>query len=57
MTAVNNLASRRVLEKIGMKYIETFNYDGDPTWTTRGAPTTWYEYQPLSQISEKLIPS
>jgi hypothetical protein len=48
MTAVNNFASRRVLEKIGLKYIETFNYDGEPTWTTRGEPTTWYEYDPLN---------
>ena len=44
MTDVNNFASRRVLEKIGLKYIETFNYDGEPTWTAVGEPTTWYEY-------------
>jgi len=43
MTDVNNMASRHVLEKIGMQYIETFPYDGDPFWTEAGAPTTWYQ--------------
>ena len=43
MTDVNNTASRNVLEKIGMLYIETFPYDGDPFWTDAGAPTTWYQ--------------
>ena len=43
MTDIDNKASRRVLEKLGFKYIETFNYDSDPNWRTEGEPTTWYE--------------
>jgi len=45
MTDANNLASRRVLEKIGMKYIETFNYDGELSGIAKGEPTAWYEYR------------
>lgn len=46
MTDVANAASRRVLEKIGFTYIETFGYD-DPTlkWRAQGEPTTWYKYR------------
>jgi len=43
MTDVNNIASRRVLEKIGMTYIETFNYNGEPNWRGTGEPTVWYK--------------
>jgi ribosomal-protein-alanine N-acetyltransferase len=43
MADVDNFASRRVLEKIGMNYIETFEYDGDPTWRAKGEPTAWYK--------------
>jgi RimJ/RimL family protein N-acetyltransferase len=44
MTDVDNLASRRVLEKVGLKYIETFNYDAEPNWRSPGEPTTWYKW-------------
>jgi len=45
MTDVNNMASRNVLEKVGLVYIETFNYDAAPTiWRTEGEPTTWYKW-------------
>jgi [ribosomal protein S5]-alanine N-acetyltransferase len=43
MTDANNFASRRVLEKIGMTYIETFDYDGELSWIAEGEPTTWYK--------------
>lgn len=43
-TDVNNAASRRILEKLGFLYIETFNYDGDPNWQKVGEPTTWYKW-------------
>ncbi len=42
MTDVDNAASRRVLEKLGLEYIETFAYDAEPNWRTVGEPTTWY---------------
>jgi len=44
MTDVNNAASRRVLEKLGFKYIETFGYDGQPGWRQPGEPATWYKW-------------
>jgi RimJ/RimL family protein N-acetyltransferase len=47
MTDANNFASRRVLEKIGMKYIEIFNYDRELSWIAKGEPTAWYEYRPF----------
>ena len=31
MTDVNNLASKKVLQKTGLKFIETFDFDGEPT--------------------------
>ncbi len=43
MTDPQNLASRKVLEKIGMKYIETFEYDGKPSWRKEGELATWYK--------------
>lgn len=43
MTDINNIGSRRVLEKIGMTYMETFNYDGEPGWRVAGEPTAWYK--------------
>jgi [ribosomal protein S5]-alanine N-acetyltransferase len=45
MTDANNFASKRVLEKIGMTYVETFDYDGELPWIAKGQPTTWYEYR------------
>ena len=44
MTDVNNQQSRKVLEKIGLKHVETFNYDTDSmnNWRSGGEPTTWY---------------
>ena len=44
MTDIDNGASRRVLEKLGFKYIETFDYDAEPGWRTEGQPTTWYKW-------------
>ena len=44
MTDIDNGASRRVLEKLGFKYIETFDYDAEPNWRTEGEPTTWYKF-------------
>ena len=46
MTDVDNLASRRVLEKCGLRYIETFSYDAEPNWRIPGEPTTWYRFEP-----------
>lgn len=44
MTDVDNQQSRKVLEKIGLKHVETFNYDTDGinNWRSGGEPTTWY---------------
>jgi len=44
MTDVDNLASRRVLEKLGFKFVEVFAYDAAPNWRDAGAPTTWFEW-------------
>ncbi len=44
MTDIDNAASRRVLEKLGLKYIETFPYDAEPNWRYPGEPTTWYKW-------------
>ena len=44
MTDVNNLASRRVLEKLGFRFIEIFNYDGEAGWRAAGEPATWYQF-------------
>jgi len=44
MTDVNNAASRKILEKIGFKYIETFKWTLEPTWRKEGEPTTWFKY-------------
>jgi [ribosomal protein S5]-alanine N-acetyltransferase len=44
MTDPENLASRNVLEKIGMMYVGLFPYDGETNiWRLAGAPTTWYQ--------------
>ena len=46
MTHIDNVASRRTLEKLGFQYIETFNYDGYETnWREPAEPTTWYKYK------------
>jgi RimJ/RimL family protein N-acetyltransferase len=45
MTHIENIGSRRTLEKLGFRYIETFNYDGyDTYWREPLEPTTWYKY-------------
>lgn len=44
MTDIDNAASRRVLEKLRFKHIETFDYDAEPNWRTTGEPTTWYRW-------------
>lgn len=43
MTDVDNKASRRVLEKTGLQYVETFAYDAEPNWRGPGEPATWYK--------------
>ena len=46
MTHIDNVASRRTLEKLGFQYLETFNYDGYETnWREAAEPTTWYKYK------------
>ncbi len=47
MTDVGNTASKNVLEKIGFRYIETFNYDATITasWRTGAEPTNWYRLE------------
>lgn len=51
MTDVDNIASRRVLEKTGFKLMEIFNYDAEPNWREPGQPTTWYQYiHPSAQL-------
>ncbi len=45
MTDLDNLASRRVLEKCGFQFIHVFPYDGDSTWREALQDTTWYQYQ------------
>jgi len=44
MTDVENTASRRLLEKLGFRFVEIFPYDGAGLWL-QGKPTTWYELQ------------
>ena len=45
MTDVENAGSRRILEKLGFRYVETFPYDGSNyAWVDLGLPVTWYEY-------------
>lgn len=45
MTDVDNIASKRALEKIGLKYVETFNYDAEPGWREKGELATWYKME------------
>ena len=44
MTDVNNTASRKILEKLGFKFIEIFSYDSEPGWRNEGEPATWYKW-------------
>jgi RimJ/RimL family protein N-acetyltransferase len=41
MTDVENQPSRRLLEKLGFRFVEIFSYDGTPFWR-EGLPVTWY---------------
>ena len=44
MTDVNNAVSRHVLEKLGFRFVEIFEYDGPPGWRTPdNIMATWYE--------------
>jgi ribosomal-protein-alanine N-acetyltransferase len=44
MTDIDNIGSRKTLEKVGFSYIETFNYDDHAhPWRTNAEPTTWYK--------------
>ena len=47
MTDVDNNASRRLIEKLGFVFVETFCYDSHPTWREQGQLTTWYKYPEL----------
>ncbi|OED43426.1 GNAT family N-acetyltransferase [Flavobacteriaceae bacterium (ex Bugula neritina AB1)] len=42
---VNNLGSNKVLKKAGLKYIETFDFEGDPHNWYRIKKTEWMELQ------------
>ncbi len=43
MTDVGNGASRHVLEKLGFRFVEVFEYDGPmPSWRTDDLMATWY---------------
>lgn len=42
MTAIDNAGSRHILESLGFRFVEIFNYDGQPFWRI-GAPVTWYK--------------
>jgi RimJ/RimL family protein N-acetyltransferase len=43
-THVDNVASRRVLEKCGFSLVEIFGYDAEAAWRTHNEPTTWYAF-------------
>jgi RimJ/RimL family protein N-acetyltransferase len=44
MTHVNNAASRRILEKLGFRFVKIFEYTGAMPWRTTDDPmATWYE--------------
>lgn len=45
MTSVDNLASRKVLEKVGFSFVGLFNYDSkeQKSWQKQNEPTTWYQ--------------
>ncbi len=44
MTDIANLASRRVLEKVGFSFVGLFNYDTEPLlWRKKNELTTWYK--------------
>ncbi len=44
MTDVNNKASMNVLEKLGFRFVEIFDYDGpNPQWLGDNLRATWYE--------------
>lgn len=42
MTDVDNKGSRRILEKLGFRFVEIFAYNGQGLWLA-GKPTTWYQ--------------
>ncbi len=44
MTDVHNAASRRVLEKLGFRFVKVFEFDGKLSWgTPDDLMVTWYE--------------
>lgn len=44
MTHPDNIASRNILEKIGLKFVGIFPYDCPSLpWVAVGEPTTWFE--------------
>ncbi len=44
MTDINNGASRHILEKLGFRFVEVFQYDGPSNWRTpKDRMATWYE--------------
>ncbi|MBS1774538.1 MAG: GNAT family N-acetyltransferase [Bacteroidetes bacterium] len=52
MTDVDNVVSRKLLEKLGFKFIEIFEYNTQPYWRNPNEPTTWYEYD-VKRINNK----
>lgn len=47
MTDVDNAGSRHILELLGFKFIEIFQYDGQPFWRI-GQPVTWYKLDAIA---------
>ena len=43
MTDPDNIGSRRLLEKLGFRYVEDFLYDGPGGWRDEGEMATWYQ--------------
>lgn len=41
---VDNIASNKVLQKVGLSYLETFEYDGDPHHWYRITRSEWLKY-------------
>lgn len=54
MTHVDNMASRRVLQKSGFTLVEVFGYDAEAAWRERGEPTTWYAYAQQKPANSEL---
>lgn len=43
-TDIDNRGSRRILEKLGFRFVGIFHYDAPTSWgAIPGEPATWYE--------------